>query len=197
MWFCSLEQMLLHLLVLPNVSTTVLGLLEVVAYLLSIVLASLMWFEGILVSNVTFDFFIREVEFFVLSVTMSVFNFFILSAISIWLQFLYQYWYLQDGDWRWSWQQRQRQRWGGYTNSADGAVARTGVRVPGGYGPASDASAGDAVVGKVATAAAPTGWEDRSNPAIVICQQKILWGKSSVHCFWMLTKVRGSPVQTG
>ena len=43
-----------------------------------------------------------------------------------------------------------------------------------GGGPASDALAGDDVVGKVAAAAAPTGWEDRSNPAIVICQRKIL-----------------------
>ena len=56
----------------------------------------------------------------------------------------------------------------GATNGAD--VARKEAQVPGGYRPASDASVGDAVVGKVIAAAAPTGWEDPSNPAIVICQ---------------------------
>ena len=55
-------------------------------------LLSSLCFEGMLVSIVTFEFFIREVELLVLSATMAVFTF------SSCLQFLYQYWYLQDGD---------------------------------------------------------------------------------------------------
>ena len=40
-------------------------------------------FEGIFISIVTFEFFIREVKCFVLSVTMAAFTFFIVPAIFV------------------------------------------------------------------------------------------------------------------
>jgi len=77
----------------------------------------------------------------------------------------------------------------GATNGADGAVARKEARVPGGDGPASDASPGNAAVGKVAAAAAPTAWRINLIRPLSFINERFMREKSSAHCLRTLPKV--------